>query len=92
MVSNPPWGVRIGEPRALRDLYARLGQVLEHRFPGWPATLLLPEAPLERDTGLGWETLARTSHGGVAVRMVRWPRAQAGHPSRGSVDAGKGPS
>lgn len=75
LVSNPPWGVRIGEQRALRDLYARLGQILEQRFPGWRATLLLPETPLERDTGLGWDTLARTTHGGVAVRMVRWPRA-----------------
>lgn len=75
LVSNPPWGVRIGEQRALRDLYARLGQVLDQRFPGWRATLLLPETPLERDTGLRWDTLARTTHGGVAVRVVRWPRA-----------------
>lgn len=74
VVSNPPWGVRIGEQRALRDLYARLGEVLQQRCGGWQATLLLPEAPLERATGLGWETVARTTHGGVAVRMVRWPR------------------
>ncbi len=75
LVSNPPWGVRIGEQRALRDLYARLGQVLREQFAGWRATLLLPEAPLEHDTRLGWDTLTRTTHGGVAVRMVRWPRA-----------------
>lgn len=74
LVSNPPWGLRIGEQRALRDLYARLGQILEARFSGWQATLLLPHTPLERDTGLGWDTLARTTHGGVAVRMVRWPQ------------------
>lgn len=74
LVSNPPWGVRIGEQRGLRDLYARLGQVLERRLSGWQATLLLPEAPLERDTRLGWDTIARTTHGGLAVRMVRWPR------------------
>ncbi len=75
LVSNPPWGVRIGEQRALRDLYARLGQVLQERFAGWRATLLLPETPLEHDTRLGWDTLTRATHGGVAVRMVRWPRA-----------------
>jgi len=75
VVSNPPWGVRIGEQRALRNLYARLGEILRQRCDGWRATLLLPEAPLERATGLGWETVARTTHGGVAVRMVRWPRS-----------------
>lgn len=75
LVSNPPWGVRIGDQRALRDLYARLGQVLQEHCGGWRATLLLPEAPLERATGLGWETAVRTTHGGVAVRMVRWPPA-----------------
>lgn len=74
LVSNPPWGLRIGEQRALRDLYARLGQILAARFSGWQATLLLPQTPLERATGLGWDTLARTTHGGVAVRMVRWPQ------------------
>jgi putative N6-adenine-specific DNA methylase len=75
LVSNPPWGVRIGDQRALRDLYARLGQLLQERCGGWRATLLLPQAPLERATGLGWETIAHTGHGGVAVRMVRWPPA-----------------
>jgi len=74
LVSNPPWGVRVGAQRTLRDLYARLGQVLEERLPGWQATLLLPDTPLERDTRLGWDTLARTTHGGLAVRMLRWPR------------------
>lgn len=70
LVSNPPWGLRVGEARALRDLYARLGQVLRERAPGWSATLLLPRSPLERATELPWQTTYTTQAGGVAVRMV----------------------
>ncbi len=70
LVSNPPWGLRVGEARALRDLYARLGQVLRERAPGWSATLLLPRTPLERATELPWRTAYTTQAGGVAVRVV----------------------
>ncbi|MBK8002634.1 MAG: class I SAM-dependent RNA methyltransferase [Gemmatimonadetes bacterium] len=76
LVSNPPWGLRVGEARALRDLYARLGQVLRERAPGWSATLLLPRSPLERATELPWQTAYTTQAGGVAVRMVTRGRDQ----------------
>ena len=75
LVSNPPWGLRVGEARALRDLYARLGQVLRERAPGWSATLLLPRTPLERATELPWRTAYTTQAGGVAVRVVTRERA-----------------
>ncbi len=75
LVSNPPWGLRVGEARALRDLYARLGQVLRERAPLWSATLLLPRTPLERATELPWRTAYTTQAGGVAVRVVTRERA-----------------
>jgi putative N6-adenine-specific DNA methylase len=71
LVSNPPWGLRIGDAKPLRDLYARLGQVLQARCPGWSATLLLPRTSLERATGLPWETGYATTAGGQPVRIAR---------------------
>ena len=70
LVSNPPYGHRIGELRALRDLFARLGQVVRARFGGWRVTLLVPAAPIERATGLQFEELLTTRNGGQAVRAV----------------------
>jgi putative N6-adenine-specific DNA methylase len=75
LVSNPPYGHRIGEVGKLRDLYARLGQVVRERFGGWRVTLLVPVAPIERATGLEFEAVLATRNGGQAVRVVRtaWP-------------------
>jgi putative N6-adenine-specific DNA methylase len=70
LVTNPPYGVRVGEAGALRDLYARLGQVARQRLAGWRLALLLPAAPLERATGLGFRPFLHTRNGGLAVRGV----------------------
>ena len=40
VASNPPYGVRVGETTGLRDLYARLGDVLRARRSGWQLALL----------------------------------------------------
>lgn len=70
LVSNPPYGVRVGDQRELRDLYARLGQVARARLPGWRLTLLVPAFPLERQTGLEWQELFSAKNGGLSVRAV----------------------
>ncbi len=70
LVSNPPYGVRVGDRRALRDLFARLGQLARERVPGFGVALLLPAAPLERATGLSFQPLFRTRNGGLPVRAV----------------------
>jgi putative N6-adenine-specific DNA methylase len=71
LVSNPPYGRRIGELRELRDLYARLGQVAQQRFARWRMTLLVPAAPIEGASGLEFEELLQTRNGGQVVRVVR---------------------
>jgi putative N6-adenine-specific DNA methylase len=85
LVSNPPYGVRVGEPRALRDLYTRLGQVARERLAGWRLTLLLPTVPLERAIGLAFTESLRTSNGGLTVRAVH-----AHVQARGAVDGPAG--
>ncbi len=69
LVTNPPYGHRVGDRRALRDLYARFGQIARERLDGWTVTLLLPAA-LERDTALTFEERLRSNNGGLAVRVV----------------------
>ena len=41
MVTNPPYGTRVGERQRLRDLYASLGNILRRDFEGWHLTMLV---------------------------------------------------
>ncbi|HEY3152200.1 MAG TPA: THUMP domain-containing protein, partial [Candidatus Binatia bacterium] len=40
IVTNPPYGVRLGEQQTLAEFYPKLGDVLKKRFSGWRAYLL----------------------------------------------------
>ena len=73
LFTNPPYGVRVGERHRLRDLYAQLGNVARRRFDGWKLVMLSPHAELEGQVGLEFETLARTSNGGVSVAILSAP-------------------
>jgi putative N6-adenine-specific DNA methylase len=70
IVTNPPYGVRIGRSRDLADLYARLGQVLRRRCPGWGVALLSARAELAAQTGLDLATALSTTNGGLRVRVL----------------------
>ena len=67
LVSNPPYGVRVGDRAPLRDLYARLGTILRARAAGWRVTLLSADRALDAQTGLQWRELFRTTNGGIPV-------------------------
>jgi putative N6-adenine-specific DNA methylase len=71
IVSNPPYGVRVGDSARVRDLWAQLGNVLRRRAPGWRVTLLSPDAALERQLQIPMQLVARTTNGGIPVRIVR---------------------
>lgn len=70
MVTNPPYGVRVGDVDRVRNLWARLGQVLRDRAVGWRVALLSPDASLERQLGVPMRLLAQTTNGGIPVRLV----------------------
>jgi putative N6-adenine-specific DNA methylase len=52
LVTNPPYGVRIGEDQALAAFYPRLGDVLKQRFPGWRAYIFTADLRLPKLIGL----------------------------------------
>jgi putative N6-adenine-specific DNA methylase len=71
IVTNPPYGVRVGERRDLRDLYAQLGNVARRCCPGWEVAFLAAQPELERQTGLEQAVRFTTENGGIRVRLVR---------------------
>jgi putative N6-adenine-specific DNA methylase len=70
VVSNPPYGVRVGDTDRVRDLWAQLGNVLRERGRGWRVALLSPDQALERQLRLPLRLVAQASNGGIPVRLV----------------------
>src|SRR5690606_26766244 len=70
VVTNPPYGVRVGQRGPLPALYKRFGSVLRERFPGWTVVLLSVDPRLERAMDLPLRELFRTRNGGIPVRCM----------------------
>ena len=52
IVTNPPYGKRIGQVQMLRTLYHRFGQQLKMHFNGWTAVIITSEDELAKSIGL----------------------------------------
>ena len=70
LVSNPPYGVRVGETEGLRNLYAALGRTARAKLPGWTLALLSADRALEAQVKVRFAEALRTRNGGIPVRLV----------------------
>jgi putative N6-adenine-specific DNA methylase len=70
VVTNPPYGVRTGDPERIRDLWAQLGHVLRDRAGGWRVAVLSPDISLERQLELPLRIAATLTNGGIPVRLM----------------------
>ena len=70
LVTNPPYGVRVGERDKLRSLYAQLGHVARRVFPGWTIALLAADRALASQLQLSLEPKMATSNGGIPVELL----------------------
>ncbi len=71
VVTNPPYGVRLGTGKDLRRLYAQFGNVLRAKCPGWQIAFFCNSSDLVRSTGLDLETMLETRNGGIKVRLIK---------------------
>ncbi|MCU1344659.1 MAG: methylase [Acidimicrobiia bacterium] len=71
LVSNPPYGIRLGERDDLRDLYDSWGATLRKRGHGWQVVLITNDLGLAGRLNVPFNELLRTTNGGVPVRFVR---------------------
>jgi putative N6-adenine-specific DNA methylase len=70
LVTNPPYGRRVRGGRDRRDLYARIGQVVTARLPGWTVGLLVEDATVARHSGLPLVQAWPATNGGIPVRFL----------------------
>jgi putative N6-adenine-specific DNA methylase len=70
LVTNPPYGHRVGDTRRIADLYATLGNVAREKLGGWRLAVLAADRELEAQLRLPVVEELRTSNGGIPVRLV----------------------
>ena len=81
LIANPPYGERIGEVAALRDLYATFGKLSRGPFVGWKVALVAANADLVRHTGLGLRPHLNCSNGGIKIAIYTAPGEKVTLPS-----------
>ncbi len=82
ILTNPPYGVRVGESDELRNLYAKLGSALKSKS-GWRLGVLTSDSALVRQTRLSLRPRFSTSNGGIPVAFFaseKLPKAPSRTP------------
>ncbi|MBF9048156.1 class I SAM-dependent RNA methyltransferase [Rhodobacterales bacterium LSUCC0031] len=67
VLTNPPYGARIGERKLLFAVYGALGAALKARFAGWRVGIVTSDKGLAQATGLGLTPLGPIDHSGTKV-------------------------
>lgn len=68
IITNPPYGVRIGTD--VRDLYAKLGSMMREEFRDWQLGILSAGPELEQQLRLPLERVFETKNGGIPIRFM----------------------
>jgi 23S rRNA (guanine2445-N2)-methyltransferase / 23S rRNA (guanine2069-N7)-methyltransferase len=77
VVTNPPYGERLGETGELGPLYETLGNVLRRRFLGWSAWVLTGNPALAKRIGLRPASRHVLHNGPIESRLLEIPIADA---------------
>lgn len=76
VLTNPPYGVRVGDADGLRDLYATLGSKVRS-FPGWRIGILTADTASARQMGVPMRARFSTSNGGIPVAFLAQEKPSA---------------
>jgi putative N6-adenine-specific DNA methylase len=72
LIANPPYGVRIGEQRALADFYPQLGDVFKQRFAGWRCFIFSADTRLPKLIGLKASRRTPLFNGALECRLYEF--------------------
>ncbi|HWH80032.1 MAG TPA: hypothetical protein VNT76_21775, partial [Candidatus Binatus sp.] len=78
IVTNPPYGVRLGEQQALAELYPKVGDVLKKQFAGWRAYLLSADMRLPKLIRLATSKRTPLFNGALECRLFEYKMVEGG--------------
>ncbi|WP_078085562.1 bifunctional 23S rRNA (guanine(2069)-N(7))-methyltransferase RlmK/23S rRNA (guanine(2445)-N(2))-methyltransferase RlmL [Microbulbifer mangrovi] len=86
VITNPPYGERLGEQEALRETYAELGRQLKQEFGGWKAAIFTGNPELCHSTGLRSHKQYKLFNGSIPSQLLLFDI----HQQSDSADSGDG--
>jgi 23S rRNA (guanine2445-N2)-methyltransferase / 23S rRNA (guanine2069-N7)-methyltransferase len=87
IVTNPPYGKRIGEKTDLKKLYAALGDVFKSNFEGWDAAVFTGEPELGKRMGLRALRVNVFFNGPLKCRLLQFRISPEQFVNREAIDA-----
>ena len=78
IVTNPPYGVRLGEQQQLAEFYPKLGDVLKKKFSGWRAYLLSADMRLPKLIRLAASKRTPLFNGALECRLFEYKMVEGG--------------
>jgi len=78
IVTNPPYGARLGEQQKLAEFYPKLGDVLKKRFSGWRAYLLSADMRLPKLIRLAASKRTPLFNGALECRLFEYKMVEGG--------------
>jgi putative N6-adenine-specific DNA methylase len=82
LVTNPPYGVRLGEKEKLARFYPQLGDVLKRRFAGWTAFIFSGDPDLARLIRLQPSRKTVLYNGALECRLYEYRMVAGGNRRR----------
>ena len=71
IVTNPPYGERI-EPKSITELYAKIGQTLKHKYPGYYAWIFSGSSLGFKNLELKHNKSINLMNGGIECRLRKY--------------------
>jgi len=91
IVTNPPYGVRLGDSNDLAALYPKLGDALKQRFSGWRAYIFTGDRELPRLIRLSASKRTPLFNGAIECRLYEF-KMVAGSMRRVKPASAEGPT
>ena len=86
LITNPPYGERLGERETLAALYQHLGDDLKTRFPGWRAAIFTGNPELGKQMGLRALKTHVFHNGPLECRLLQFQVEPAWFVDRAKAD------
>jgi putative N6-adenine-specific DNA methylase len=78
IVTNPPYGIRIGERQPLDEFYPKLGDVLKKKFSGWNAYIMTADPLLPKSIRLTPSRRIPLFNGALECRLLEYRMVAGG--------------
>jgi len=86
IVTNPPYGVRLGEKEKLARFYPQLGDVLKKRFAGWTAYIFSGDPDIARLIRLQASRRTVLYNGALECRLYEYRMVSGGNRRKPGTD------